>query len=91
MVVGEMSEKRREVRSALRSLVRIEHPEAGMFDVECRDVSNVGAYIACEAKERFEIGYIISMQSLDIEDAPVIQAKVVRFDLRGFGVSYELG
>ena len=83
-----MSEQRAAERTTFRAQIRVEHPKRGEFQVVTRDMSHTGLFLLW--KKPFEVneGDEISVQTLDIDDAPVIFAKVVRVEAEGFAVMY---
>lgn len=83
-----MSESRGAVRTSFRAQIRLTHPQVGVYEVVTRDMSNTGLYLIWKEPIEVKIGDIISVQTLDIEDAPVINAKVVRVETDGFAVMY---
>ena len=83
-----MSEKRKHVRTAFRAHVKITHPEAGEHDVEMRDMSDGGVFLLTENHAAFPIGAVVQIQSLDIEDAPILSARVVRHESTGIGLMF---
>ena len=83
-----MSESRGAVRTSFRAQIRLTHPQVGEYEVVTRDMSNTGLYLIWKEPIEVNIGEIISVQTLDIEDAPVINAKVVRVESDGFAVMY---
>ena len=83
-----MSEKRGQIRTAFKAQIRVEHPKMGEFHVVTRDMSNSGLFLLSDEVFEINIGDEISVQSLDIEDAPIIFAKVVRMEKNGIAVMY---
>jgi len=83
-----MSDKRGQIRTAFRAQIRVEHPKMGEFQVVTRDMSHSGLFLLWSEPFEINAGDEISVQSLDIEDAPIIFAKVVRLEKNGFAVMY---
>jgi hypothetical protein len=83
-----MNEKRRHIRTAFRAHVKLMHPGIGEYDVEMRDMSDGGVFLLTENRDRFPIGELLQIQALDIEDAPVLTARVVRHEPTGIGLMF---
>ena len=83
-----MSENRGAVRTTFRAQIRLTHPEVGVYEVVTRDMSHSGLFLTWNEPINVRIGDIITVQTLDIEDAPVISAQVVRVEANGFAVTY---
>lgn len=83
-----MSDKRSSVRTAFRAQIRMEHPLVGEYHVVTRDMSHTGLYLLWDEPFELSVGDEISVQTLDIDDAPIIFAKVVRIEAAGFAVTY---
>lgn len=63
-------------------------PSVGEYDVELRDLSDGGLFLFTTNHGRFPIGEIVQIQSLDIEDAPVLSARVMRHEPDGIGLMF---
>jgi len=85
-----MSEKRSDTRTAFRAGVRMTHPTAGEHILKTRDMSHSGAYFITREEIALELADKITIQSTDIDDAPVIEAEIVRIESSGFAVRYLL-
>ena len=83
-----MSDKRQHERIALRAHLKLVHPVIGEHEVEMRDMSNGGVFLLATNKHEFPIGTVVQVQALNIEDAPVISAMVVRHDTNGIGLKF---
>lgn len=70
----------------LRVLTDPEH----IHKLEMRDFSESGLYIVTDDSSIISVGSIIEVQTLEIEDAPVLPSKVVRIDKGGFAVEFML-
>ena len=85
-----MSEKRSDTRTAFRASVKMTHDELGEHILRTRDMSHTGAYLLLREDLGLHMGDTISIQSTDIDDAPIIQAEIVRITSDGFAVRYIL-
>lgn len=83
-----MSEKRGDVRTEFKAKIRLEHPSVGEHRMVTRDMSHSGLFLCWKEPVEIDVGDMLSVQTLDIEDAPVIRAKVVRVEAGGFAVMY---
>jgi hypothetical protein len=83
-----MRERRQHIRTAFRAHVKLMHPVAGEYDVEMRDMSDGGLFLLTTRHDDFPIGELVQIQSLDIEDAPVLTARVVRHEATGIGLMF---
>jgi hypothetical protein len=63
-------------------------PSVGEYDVELRDLSDGGLFLFTANHDRFPIGEVVQIQSLDIEDAPVLAARVMRHEPDGIGLMF---
>jgi hypothetical protein len=82
------SDSRNNIRTPFRAGVKITHPDLGELFLKTRDMSNSGVFLNFEENSRIKIGDIVTIQSTDIEDAPVIEAEIVRIEKGGFAVYY---
>lgn len=85
-----MTEKRGAERTAFRASVRMLHPELGEYELLTRDMSHSGLYMQWNEPVEISMDDRIIVQSLDIDDAPLIHARVVRVEDGGFAVTYLL-
>ena len=85
-----MDEKRSATRTAFRAGVRVIHPDAGEHIVKTRDMSHSGAYLILREDIGLQLKDRVTIQSTDIDDAPIIEAEVVRIEASGFAVCYLL-
>jgi hypothetical protein len=83
-----MGERRKHIRTAFRACVKLMHPVAGEQDVEMRDMSDGGVFVLTTNRDAFPIGEVVQIQALDIEDAPVLSARVVRHEPGGIGLMF---
>jgi hypothetical protein len=85
-----MAEKRSDTRTAFRAGVRMTHPTAGEHILKTRDMSHTGAYLLTRDQISLEPADKVTIQSIDIDDAPIIEAEIVRIESDGFAVRYLL-
>ena len=85
-----MNEKRSDTRTAFRAGVRMTHPTAGAHILKTRDMSHTGAYLLTRDEIGLQLKDQVTIQSIDIDDAPVIEAEIVRIEAGGFAVRYLL-
>ena len=85
-----MSEKRTDTRTAFRAGVKVVHPTQGEFILKTRDMSHSGAYLLTRDEIDLQVSDAVTIQSIDIDDAPVIEAEIVRVESDGFAVRYTL-
>jgi c-di-GMP-binding flagellar brake protein YcgR len=83
-----MTEKRSDTRTAFRAGVRITHATAGEYILKTRDMSHTGAFLILRDEIGLELNDKITIQSTDIDDAPMIDAEIVRIESDGFAVRY---
>jgi hypothetical protein len=83
-----MSEKRQHIRTAFSAQVKIIHPLVGELIVEMRDISNGGVYLLTGELANLEVGQELQLQAQDIEDAPVLTARVVRVEPKGIALMF---
>jgi hypothetical protein len=82
------NDSRSDIRTPFRAGVKIKHPDLGELFLKTRDMSHSGAFLNIEVNSGIKIGDIVTIQSTDIEDAPVIEAEIVRIEKGGFAVYY---
>ena len=64
------------------------HPEQ-VYTLESRDFSETGLYLSTSETDIVSLGDKIEVQTLEIEDAPVLPSKVVRVEEGiGFAVAF---
>ena len=83
-----MRERRQHIRTAFRAHVKLMHPGVGEFDVEMRDMSDGGLFLLTTRHDDFPIGELVRIQALDLEDAPVLTARVMRHEATGIGLMF---
>lgn len=85
-----MIEKRQHPRLPLSMQVKIEHPEAGSRIATTENISDGGLFVKL-ADPQFLIEDKISVQACDMEDAPVVQGRIIRVEQEGIGVAFDEG
>ncbi len=85
-----MNEKRSDTRTAFRAGVRMTHPSAGEHILKTRDMSHTGAFLILKEAIDLKPADKITIQSVDIDDAPVLEAEIVRIEADGFAIRYLL-
>lgn len=83
-----MRERRNHIRTAFRAHVKLMHPVAGDCEVEMRDLSDGGVFLFTANRDDYPVGEVVKIQSLDIEDAPVLSARVMRHEADGIGLMF---
>lgn len=83
-----MPEQRQHQRTAFRAHVKLMHPEAGEHNVEMRDMSDGGLFLLSTNLHSLPVGTVVHVQALEIADAPVLAAQVVRHDPAGIGLKF---
>jgi len=82
--------KRRHERVKHRAKLKVmTHPEQ-VYILDMQDFSESGLYILTDDTSIVGDGNTVEVQTLDIEDAPVLPSKVVRIDKKGFAVEFLL-
>jgi len=82
-------ERRRFIRTAFPGEVRLIHPGIGELVLELRDVSEGGVYLYTAEPLNLAAGEAVQIQSLDMDDAPLVSAFVVRCEPTGIALSFE--
>jgi hypothetical protein len=83
-----MPEKRSDTRTAFRASVKMTHNNLGEHILRTRDMSHSGAYLILRDDIGLSQGDIVSIQSIDIDDAPIIDSEIVRIESDGFAIRY---
>jgi hypothetical protein len=84
-----MVEKRKHVRTEFSGRVKVMHPQLGAVDVVLRDVSNGGAFLYTGDQFGLQVGEVVSVQAQDLEDAPMLSARIVRVESRGIALMFD--
>jgi len=83
-----MQEKRKHVRTAFSARVRLMHASVGSLEVEMRDLSDGGVFLFTGDRIDLPVGEKVEIQALDVEDAPVLAAQIVRKEIAGIGLMF---
>ena len=84
-----MAEKRKHVRTEFSGRVKLMHARLGAVEVELRDLSNGGAFLFTGDQLGLPVGERVRIQAQDIEDAPVLNAQIVRVEAKGIALMFE--
>jgi len=80
--------KRRHERIKHRAKIRVYISPEQELIYDLQDFSESGLYVRCEDTSVVELGDIIEVQTLELDDAPILPSKVVRIDKIGFAVEF---
>jgi hypothetical protein len=83
-----MQEKRRHVRTEFSANIRLVHASVGTLDVKMRDMSDGGVFLLTGDRVDLPVGEWVEIQALDVEDAPVLSAQIVRRETEGIGLMF---
>lgn len=83
-----MRERRKHLRTEFPAHVKLMHPVVGEHDVVLRDMSDGGVFLLTDSHAGFPIGEVLQIQATDIEDAPILTARVVRHEPTGIGLMF---
>jgi c-di-GMP-binding flagellar brake protein YcgR len=81
-------EKRKHVRTAFSARVKLIHPAVGELEVTMRDMSDGGVFLLTGDRADLPMGEREQIQALDIEEAPVLDAEIVRREATGIGLMF---
>lgn len=74
-----------------RAEIRLEIPSGEAIVVHMRDFSESGLYVCCNRENLVSIGDLVFLKTLEFDDAPIQQVKVVRVDAgEGFAAEFVL-
>lgn len=83
------NDKRRFVRTALNSEVKLTHPEMGAIRVRTRDISEGGVYLLTGNKVDYPVGTEFTLQAMEMaEEAPLVKAVIVRLEPEGIALQF---
>jgi len=87
-----MLEKRKDIRTEFSGRVKLIHESFGEQEAKLHDLSNGGLFVLVgeDLELGLEGGSTLKVQSLDIEDAPIIDAEIVRLEPRGIALKFIL-
>ena len=81
--------KRRHDRVKHRANIRVLTQPEQVYVLEMRDFSDSGLYVFCDDTDIVKERGSVEIQTLEVEDAPVLPSKVVRIDKSGFAVEFD--
>lgn len=84
-----MAEKRKHVRTEFSGRVKVMHAQLGSVEVELRDLSNGGAFLFTGDQFGLPVGEVVRLQAQDLEDAPVLSARIVRIEEKGIALVFD--
>lgn len=86
-----MSDKsdRRHDRVKHRANIRVLTLPEQVYMLEMRDFSDSGLYVFCDETHIVKVGDSVEVQTLEIEDAPILPSKIIRIDKSGFAVEFD--
>jgi hypothetical protein len=84
-----MVEKRKHVRTEFSGRVKVIHPLIGAVEVELRDISNGGVFLFTGDQFGLPVGEVVRLQAQDLEDAPVLSARIVRIEEKGIALMFD--
>jgi len=80
---------RRHERVKHRAKVRVmTHPKES-YILEMHEFSDSGLYVSSDDLSIVKLGDKVEIQTLELEDAPILPANVVRMDKLGFAVEFD--
>ncbi len=81
-------ERRKHVRTALVADVQLAHAGFGTLDVKMRDLSDGGVFLFTGDRVDLPVGEAVTIRALDVEDAPLLSARIVRRDSAGIALQF---
>jgi len=84
-----MVEKRKHVRTEFSGRVKVMHPLIGAVEVDLRDISNGGVFLFTGDQFGLPVGEVVRLQAQDLEDAPVLSARIVRIEEKGIALVFD--
>jgi hypothetical protein len=84
-------ERRQHIRTAFDGLVKLMHPSVGELEVNMRDMSDGGVFLLTGNLPDLPVGERVRIQALDIDDGPVLEAEIVRWETAGIGLMFIQG
>ncbi len=85
-----MQEKRRHIRTAFSANVKFTHATVGDLNLKMRDMSDSGVFLFSGDRIDLPVGEVVQIQALDIENAPALNAVIVRRDTAGIALQFIL-
>lgn len=83
-----MKDKRKYIRTELEGPVSLTHPGIGAIITRTRDVSDAGVYLLADIVPGLSVGDEVQIQAQDLDDAPVLKARVVRIEKAGVALIF---
>lgn len=83
-----MQERRKHVRTEFSGHVKVMHPAIPATKMEMRDLSDGGIFVFVPGDITLEVGDTVKVQSVDIDDAPLLSAQIVRRDEDGIALMF---
>jgi hypothetical protein len=83
-----MTEKRKHIRTAFSADVKLIHGAIGELKLTMRDMSDGGVFLFSTKLADLPLGALVQIQALDIEDAPLLNAVIVRREATGVGLQF---
>jgi len=80
---------RRHERVKHRAKIRVITHSEGVYELDMQDFSESGLYVVTENNSIVKLGDSIEVQTLELDDAPILPSKVMRVDKRGFAVEFD--
>jgi len=68
--------------------VKISHPSIGEKIVKTKNISDGGLFLLVDSTEMPPVGEIITGQIQGMDDAPIINMKIVRVETQGLGLQF---
>jgi len=86
------SNNRKHIRSRIRAEIKITNPSNGEVLVYTRDLSDGGLFALSEGKSLPKVGETVQVQvQMDHDDAPILEAEVMRSNENGIGLMFKFG
>lgn len=83
-----MNEKRQHSRTTFLADVKLIHPSVGERRVQMRDLSDGGVFVYGGNQTGIIVGDQVQIQALDVADAPLLSAQVVRVEALGVALKF---
>jgi len=82
------SERRKYIRTAFAARVKLVHSSIGEIEVDMRDMSDGGLFLFCGKLVGLQLGERVHVQAIEVQDAPLLEAEVVRCEAAGIGLMF---
>jgi len=80
---------RRHERVKHRAKIRVMTRPEEVYVLDMNDFSESGLYVLTEDNTIVELGDTVEVQTLELDDAPILPSKVIRVDKLGFAVEFD--